>query len=157
MLWFKLSIRELKWPKGLGNVTCGGLAFSGAIAELGWLWLQRVSQEEDLMDFPSALFLAATPGGFVCPCFLLGVLDAPLVDGGTGYGLTGRIGCSFGVVQDNAQVAFDVGSYLAHTYVYGMKQSSGHRSQGPRLGLALTKTGPSQHLAIVLFFFWSCI
>lgn len=25
---------------------------------------------------------------------------------------------------------FDVGSYLAHTYVYGIKQSSGHRPQG---------------------------
>lgn len=48
-------------------------------------------------------------------------------------GLTGRI--SFGLVQGNNQVAFDVGSYLAHTYVYVMKQSSGHRPQVARLGL----------------------
>lgn len=48
-------------------------------------------------------------------------------------GLTGRI--SFGLVQGNNQVAFDVGSYLAHMYVYVMKQSSGHRPQVARLGL----------------------
>lgn len=40
------------------------------------------------------------------------------------------------LVQDNTQVVFDVGTYLSHRYVYGMKQSSGHRPQGPKLGLA---------------------
>lgn len=46
LLWFKPSIRELQWPRGLGNVAYGSLAFGGAVAvrraELGWLWLHRV-------------------------------------------------------------------------------------------------------------------
>lgn len=39
-------LRELQWPKGLGSVAYGGLAFGGAIAvrwsELGRSWLRRV-------------------------------------------------------------------------------------------------------------------
>lgn len=80
-------------------------------------------------------------------------------------------GCSFELVQNNPDVAFDVGTllvhtcgYLARTYMYGMKPSRRHRPWGTRLSLVWTKTGPSRsswrlcgHLAAVLFFFWGCV
>lgn len=117
------------------------------------------------MDLPSALFLAATHGD----CGSLGILSAvfspqafPLNSEKLVMAWQG--GCSFELVQDNTEVVFDVGSYLAPTYVCGTKQSRGHRPWGTRLSLVWTKTGPSLnrwrlccHLAAVLFFFWRCV
>lgn len=83
----------------------------------GWVWSGAMPVLlSDSRSWKSPDYITPFPGGFVCLHFLLGVLVPPLVIEELVMAWQG--GCFFGLSQDDTQVVFDVGTYLAHRYVW---------------------------------------
>lgn len=112
-LWQHCSRSPKVWVTWLAVVALGG-AVAIVLSELGWSVPESFRGgglgRPSLCPLPcSRPWRLRFPGDFVCPCFLLSVLDQPfLLVNSEKLVTAGQGGCFFKVVQDNTQVTFDV-------------------------------------------------